>query len=302
MMRTEFHQWALSLQDKICHELEGADGMAKFKEDVWQRQGGGGGRTRVIMDGRVIEKGGVNVSAVFGEVTPDIRKQLKVEGERFYATGISLVIHPFNPMVPTVHANFRYFEVTDQQESIIDAWFGGGADLTPYYLFEEDIIHFHNSFRDSCNAFDAHWYPAFKKECDDYFVNHHRNGERRGVGGIFYDHLRPDDQFSSEMLFDFAQSNGESLIRAYLPIVRERKGLPFSESQKHWQLIRRGRYIEFNLIHDRGTLFGIKSNGRTESILMSLPKHAAFEYDYQPQPDSPEDALLNILLQPKEWL
>lgn len=301
-MKEEFVKWMRELQDKICQAVETADGKEKFAEDKWTREGGGGGITRIIQNGLVIEKGGVNTSEVFGEITEPIRKQLNVTGDNFFACGISLVLHPYNPMVPTVHANFRYFEVYDANGEYLDGWFGGGADLTPYYLFEEDAIHFHQQFKNSCDEINGTFYSKFKAECDNYFVNHHRNGERRGVGGIFYDHLKPSQQLSAQQLFNFAKLNGEAFIKGYFPIVEKRKNLPFTNTQQHWQLIRRGRYVEFNLIHDRGTIFGLKSNGRTESILMSLPMNVRFEYNYQPVAGSEEDKLLQVLLHPKKWI
>ena len=301
-MREEFSKWILEVQDRICHEVEKTDGKEQFLEDKWTRPEGGGGITRVIQNGTVFEKGGVNTSAIHGPVTPQIREQLKVEGENFFACGISLVLHPYNPMVPTVHANFRYFEVYDKDGKVSDCWFGGGADLTPYYLFAEDAKSFHRAFKDSCDKFDKDWYVKFKTQCDNYFVNHHRNGERRGIGGIFYDYFKPSSELPAEKLFEFAVSNAEAFITSYLPIVEGTKYLPFSEKQKNWQLIRRGRYVEFNLIHDRGTIFGLKSNGRTESILMSLPLVARFEYNYQPEVGSEEEKLLQILLKPVNWV
>ncbi|MES2618922.1 MAG: oxygen-dependent coproporphyrinogen oxidase [Bacteroidota bacterium] len=301
-MKAEFSEWIKVIQDKICLEVEAIDGQSKFFEDRWSRPEGGGGITRVIQNGAVFEKGGVNTSEVHGKITPLIREQLKVTGDSFFACGISLVLHPFSPMVPTVHANFRYFEVMDETGQTIDCWFGGGADLTPYYLFDEDAIHFHQMFKNSCDQFGADLFQKYKQHCDDYFVNHHRNGERRGVGGIFYDYLRPNEQMTEQQLFEFAKSNGNAFIEAYFPIVEKRKKLTFDEAQKNWQLIRRGRYVEFNLIHDRGTIFGLKSNGRTESILMSLPMNVRFEYNYQPIPGSEEDRLQQILLHPKNWV
>lgn len=301
-MRTEFSAWIKALQNAICHEVEKADGKEKFIEDRWTRAEGGGGITRVIQNGSVFEKGGVNTSEVYGKITPQIREQLKIEGEEFFACGISLVLHPFSPMVPTVHANFRYFEVYDKHKTVTDSWFGGGADLTPYILFEEDAKHFHQSFKNSCDKFGDQLYTKFKTQCDNYFVNHHRNGERRGIGGIFYDYLKPSAGFPAEKVFDFSKSNGEAFIEAYFPIVERTKQLPFTQKQKDWQLIRRGRYVEFNLIHDRGTLFGLKSNGRTESILMSLPLNARFEYNYQPESNSEEAKLQEVLLKPKDWI
>lgn len=301
-MKTRFSNWIREIQDSICTEVEVADGKEKFWEDKWERTEGGGGITRVIQNGAVFEKGGVNTSEVYGKVTGAIREQLKVEGEEFFACGISLVLHPYSPMVPTVHANFRYFELYDKSGKVINHWFGGGADLTPYYLFEEDVKHFHRSFKNSCDKFGDGLYTRYKAQCDNYFVNHHRNGERRGVGGIFYDYLKPDEKMSAQQLFEFTQSNGNAFIEAYFPIVERRKNIPFSEAQKHWQLIRRGRYVEFNLIHDRGTLFGLKSNGRTESILMSLPPNVRFEYNYQPVKDSEEEKLQQLLVNPINWI
>jgi len=301
-MKEQFEKYIAELQDSICQAIEKVDGKEKFKEDAWQREGGGGGVTRVIANGKVFEKGGVNRSAVFGEVTPALATQLKTSsGSSFFATGISLVIHPLNPMVPTVHANFRYFELYDQNKKKIDSWFGGGADLTPYYLFEEDVIHFHETLKNACNRSDKSFYPKFKLQCDSYFNNTHRGNERRGVGGIFYDYLRPSESHSEDFLFDFSKSCGNAFINAYLPIVEKRKDLPYTEEQVRWQELRRGRYVEFNLIHDRGTIFGLKSNGRTESILMSLPARARFEYDDKPKAGSKEEELVKVLKSPREW-
>lgn len=301
-MQEDFSNWIHEIQDKICRKVEETDGNGFFFEDRWTREGGGGGITRVIQNGAVFEKGGVNTSEVFGDITPQIKEQLKVNGEQFFAGGISLVLHPYSPMVPTVHANFRYFELYDKTGAVIDCWFGGGADLTPYYLFDDDAKHFHQAFKTSCDKFGADFYSKFKLQCDNYFVNHHRNGERRGIGGIFYDYLKPNDKMSAAQLFGFSKSNGEAFIEAYFPIVERTKKVPFTVQQKDWQLIRRGRYVEFNLIHDRGTHFGLKSNGRTESILMSLPMNVKFVYNYQPEAGSDEAKLLQVLLSPKEWI
>jgi coproporphyrinogen III oxidase len=301
MMRERFSGWIRELQDRICEALEQTDGRAKFEQDIWQREGGGGGITRIIRNGNVFEKGGVNTSEVYGELNDAIRKQLGVEGESFFACGISLVIHPFSPMVPTVHANFRYFEVYDKNGNVTDGWFGGGSDLTPYILFEADAIHFHQCLKTACDQIRPDWYADFKLRCDGYFVNHHRESERRGIGGIFYDHMRPAKDASEDELFRLAQLNGQALMDAYIPIVNARKGLSFTEADKNWQLLRRGRYVEFNLIHDRGTLFGLRSNGRTESILMSLPMHVKFDYMYQPQRET-EKALQEVLMNPKNWI
>lgn len=290
------------LQNRICHALEAADGKATFQEDKWERPEGGGGKTRVIANGTVFEKGGVNTSVVYGEVTDAMRTQLKIEGAHWFACGLSLVLHPENPFVPTVHCNYRMFELYNADREVIDRWFGGGTDLTPYYLFEEDARHFHQTYKNTCDAFDPSFYPLFKKECDDYFVNKHRNNERRGIGGIFYDYRRASGEQDTDFWMNFGKSCGNAFIHAYLPIVEKRKSMPYTAANRHWQEIRRGRYVEFNLVHDRGTLFGLKTNGRIESILMSLPPTVRFEYNYQPESGSEEDALLQACLSPREWI
>jgi len=299
-VKEKFIPFIHQLQDDICAALEQIDGKATFREDRWERPGGGGGKTRVIADGNVFEKGGVNTSVVEGELPEVMAKQFGVTGGQFMACGISLVIHPVNPFVPTVHANWRYFELYDAQGNVKDSWFGGGADLTPYYLDEEDGRHFHRTFKNACDPFGAEYYPLYKKQCDEYFVNKHRNNETRGIGGIFYDYLRPDANRTAEDLYNFSKATGEAFIPAYLPIVARTKDLPYTTANKDWQEYRRGRYVEFNLIHDRGTLFGLKTNGRIESILMSLPPRARWEYDYHPEPGSPEARLVEYL-QPREW-
>ena len=289
------------LQNTICKGLETADGKAVFVSDKWLREGGGGGDTRVIDKGNVFEKGGVNTSVVYGDVTDAMRSQLKITGSKWFACGLSLVMHPLNPYVPTVHANWRYFELYDENNNLIDCWFGGGTDLTPYYFFEEDAKHFHRSIKEAIDPFGPGLYFQFKKECDNYFSNTHRDNERRGIGGVFYDHIRPSDETDAEKLFQFQQDNGNALLDAYLPIVNRRKNIEYGERQIEWQEIRRGRYVEFNLIHDRGTIFGLKTNGRTESILMSLPPRARWAYNYLPEPGSVEDKLLEICLHPRDW-
>jgi coproporphyrinogen III oxidase len=303
-IRGEWIEFIYHLQETICKALEKADGKALFLEDEWQRADGkgGGGLTRVIQNGNVFEKGGVNTSVVYGHVTDKMRKQLGIDGAKWFAAGLSLVIHPVNPFVPTVHCNYRMFELYNEEDILTDRWFGGGTDLTPYYLFEEDAKHFHQTYKSVCDEFDPSLYPTFKKECDDYFVNKHRNNERRGIGGIFYDHQREDENHSRDFWMNFGKSCGNAFITTYLPIVEKRKNVPYSEKNKHWQEIRRGRYVEFNLIHDRGTLFGLKTNGRTESILMSLRPTVRFEYNYQPEPGSEEDKLLQACLNPREWV
>ncbi len=298
-------QWVSTihqLQNDICAALEQCDGKAKFFEDKWERPEGGGGKTRVIANGNVFEKGGVNTSIVFGDVTDAMRSQLKINGSKWFACGMSIVIHPVNPFVPTVHCNYRMFELYDENEAVIDRWFGGGTDLTPYYLFTEDAKHFHQVYKNVCDQFDPAFYPTFKKDCDNYFVNWHRNEERRGIGGIFYDYQRATEKQDVNFWIDFGHHCGQAFINAYIPIVEKRKQLAYSEANKHWQEIRRGRYVEFNLVHDRGTLFGLKTNGRIESILMSLPPTVRFEYNYQPKFGTEEYRLQEACLHPKDWL
>jgi coproporphyrinogen III oxidase len=302
LFRERWIRFILALQDTICSGLEKADGSACFTEDRWERpENGGGGKTRLIMEGKLFEKGGVNTSVVFGSVTDAMRTQLKIEGSEWFACGLSLVIHPRNPFIPTVHANWRYFELYNDSGQRIDRWFGGGTDLTPYYLFTEDARHFHHTLKQTLDPFGRELYPRYKKECDQYFSNHHRHEEMRGIGGVFYDYLRPADDADAEKLFRFQEANGNAFLQAYLPIAEKRRDLSFGEEEIKWQEIRRGRYVEFNLIHDRGTLFGLKTNGRTESILMSLPPRARWVYDFQPEPGSREDELLQACLHPKEW-
>ena len=297
-VKDRFVPFIHQLQNEICAALEQADGEAKFREDRWERPEGGGGITRVISGGNVFQKGGVNTSVVSGKLPPVMAQQFKVpDNSSFLAAGLSLVIHPENPYVPTVHANWRYFELYGEDGSVRDMWFGGGADLTPYYILEGDGEHFHRTFKEACGRY----YEQYKRQCDEYFVNKHRNNEARGIGGVFYDYLRPSAERTAEDLLQFQFSNGNAFISSYLPIVEKRKTAPYGEAQVEWQEYRRGRYVEFNLIHDRGTLFGLKTNGRIESILMSLPARARWEYDYHPAPGSPEAELLEYL-KPREWV
>jgi coproporphyrinogen III oxidase len=289
------------LQDDICRSLEAEDGKAVFISDKWERDDGGGGDTRVIANGNVFEKGGVNTSVVYGDVTDTMRTQLKIEGGKWFACGLSLVIHPLNPYVPTVHANWRYFELYNEQGDIIDRWFGGGADLTPYYLFEDDARHFHQTLKEAIDPFGNELYYRYKKNCDEYFSNAHRNNEMRGIGGVFYDYLRASSKDDIEKLFKFQQSNGNAFLKAYLPIVIQRKNNSYGDPEVEWQEIRRGRYVEFNLIYDRGTIFGLKTNGRTESILMSLPPRARWIYNYHPLAGSREEKLLQACMHPQDW-
>jgi coproporphyrinogen III oxidase len=301
VFRDRWIDWLNHLQGDLCDSFEKLDGKARFEADEWKREGGGGGLTKVISNGRIFEKGGVNTSVVWGMVTEAMRSQLKLEGNNWFASGLSLVIHPINPYVPTTHANWRYFELYDEAGKVTDRWFGGGSDLTPYYLFEEDARHFHRTFRNTMDPFGKEEYPRYKRWCDDYFVNQHRGEEMRGIGGVFYDHLRPADDAAADRLFAFQQAVGHAFLQAYLPIVEKRKGAVYGEREIEWQEIRRGRYVEFNLVHDRGTLFGLKTHGRTESILMSLPPRARWLYNHRPAEGSPEAALLDACLHPKDW-
>jgi len=300
-MKKEFLDYIENLQDRITQKLTQIDGGAKFREDKWERPEGGRGRSRVIENGNVFEKGGVNISAVHGALPESMKNYFKVSEGNFFACGLSLVIHPKNPMVPTVHANWRYFELYDTTGSLKDSWFGGGQDLTPYYLFEEDARHFHQVCKKSCDAHDQSFHEIYKQKCDDYFWNTHRN-EARGIGGLFFDYLRPTDSFTTKNWFDFVTEVGNNFLAAYVPIVEKRKELPYDDQQRKWQEIRRGRYVEFNLIHDKGTLFGLKTNGRIESILMSLPPHVQWHYDFHPNPGSPEAKLEDVLKHPKSWI
>ena len=300
-MKEQFYQYIQNLQDQICAALEKCDGSAKFREDLWKRPEGGGGRTRVIENGAVFEKGGVNISAVHGELPEAMQANFGVKNANFYACGLSLVIHPKSPMVPTVHANWRYFEMYNQQGEIVDQWFGGGQDLTPYYLFEEDAKHFHQVCKTACDRHHPDFYANYKKKCDEYFYNSHRS-EARGIGGLFFDYCKANENFSMQDWYHFVTEVGNSFLEAYLPIVENRKGLPYTKAQRNWQEIRRGRYVEFNLVHDKGTLFGLKTNGRIESILMSLPPHVQWVYNHHPEPGSEEEKLLKILKNPVDWV
>ena len=243
MVKETWINFIHDLQDRICTALEKADGKALFVEDAWDRAEGGGGKTRVIINGNVIEKGGVNTSIVFGDVTDAMRTQLKIDGAKWFACGLSLVIHPLNPFVPTVHANYRMFELYNEKDEVIDRWFGGGTDLTPYYLFEEDAKHFHQTYKNACDTFDLSFYPKFKETCDNYFVNFHRNNERRGIGGIFYDYQRPDQNKDVDFWINFAKKCGGSFIEAYIPIVEKRKNTPYTEKHKHWLIHRLHFYV-----------------------------------------------------------
>ncbi|MEX0684794.1 MAG: oxygen-dependent coproporphyrinogen oxidase [Balneolales bacterium] len=301
-VKKEFSDFIYDLQNRICRKMEEVDGLVGFKEDLWQREGGGGGTTRVLERGKVFEKAGVSVSEVHGVLPELIRQRFKVQEGWFYAAGISLVIHPENPMVPTVHANFRYFELYKEQGGpVVDAWFGGGADLTPYYLWDDDAIYFHEVLKKNCDNFDPALYPVFKEKCDHYFYNTHRQ-EARGIGGIFFDYLRSQPDRSLQDWLKLVIRLGEAFIPAYLPIVERRKIQAYTEHQRYFQEIRRGRYVEFNLMYDRGTLFGLKTKGRTESILMSLPPRTRWDYNFQPVPGSHEAYTIQILKNPRSWV
>ena len=280
-------------QDQVSAGIERLDGTAKLREDTWERPGGGGGRSRILEGGAVLERAGVNFSEVFGELPDEVGKSLPGSGRKFYATGTSIVIHPRNPLAPTVHANYRYFERGEGETF----WFGGGADLTPSTLFEEDARHFHATLKGACDLHDPAYFPRFKKWCDEYFFLKHR-GEARGVGGIFFDHLQGDRGALEPFVFSCA----DAFLPSYVPIVERRRDLPFTEAQRQFQLYRRGRYVEFNLVWDKGTTFGLKTGGRIESILMSMPPLARWEYDFEPLPGSEEAKLFDVLRHPREWV
>ena len=300
-MKDKFFEYIHQLQDSITAGLEKIDGKATFQEDLWKRPEGGGGRTRVIENGNVFEKGGVNISGVHGKLPDSMQTYFGVEDADFFACGLSLVLHPKNPMVPTVHANWRYFEMYDKDGNIVDQWFGGGQDLTPYYLFDEDAIHFHQTCKTACDKHNPEFYPKYKARCDEYFYNSHRN-EGRGIGGLFFDYCKASKDMNMQNWFDFVTEVGDSFLEAYVPIVAKRKELDYTKAQRDWQEIRRGRYVEFNLVHDKGSLFGLKTNGRIESILMSLPPHGQWVYDHHPKAGSEEERLIKILQNPKDWV
>ncbi len=291
--------YLLNLQDRIVSELEAEDGQATFQEDAWQREEGGGGRSRVLTNGAVFEQAGINFSHVHGDQLPPSASAARPElaGRSFEAMGVSLVIHPLNPYIPTSHANVRFFLAEKPGHDPV-WWFGGGFDLTPYYPFKEDVIHWHETAKAACDPFGDEIYPRYKKWCDDYFYLKHRD-ETRGVGGLFFDDL---NEWGFEKSFAFMRSVGDHYVDAYRPIVRKRKDTPFAERERDFQLYRRGRYVEFNLVFDRGTLFGLQSGGRTESILMSLPPLVKWRYNWQPETGTPEADLYAHYLKPQNWL
>lgn len=289
--------WLQQLQNRICAELETIDGQAQFAIDKWERDGGGGGESRVLSGGSVFEQAGVGFSHVFGDEMPPSATKSRPElaGKSFQAVGVSLVLHPQNPYVPTTHANFRFFTAGEKKPVW---WFGGGYDLTPYYPFHEDVVHWHRTAKNACDPFGEDLYPKYKDWCDKYFFLKHRD-ETRGIGGLFFDDV---NEMGFDKSFEFVRSVGDSFLDAYKPVVRQRMDHPFGDRQREFQLYRRGRYVEFNLIYDRGTLFGLQSGGRTESILMSLPPQVRWQYNWQPEPDSPEAQLYKDYLRPRNWL
>ncbi len=307
-LRDRAAQWIEQLHEDAVALFTELDRGGSFRSDVWERDGGGGGTARVLVDGTTFEKAGVNRSRVHGLLPPEAARRLGGTGAaygatHFYATGVSLVVHPRSPMIPTVHLNVRYFELSDDRGVTTDVWFGGGTDLTPTYPFEDDARHFHRALRDICDRHHPSLHPRFKKWCDEYFTNTHREGEARGVGGIFYDHLRPNTDesgLSADALFAFADDIGHSLHVAYAPIVERRRDTPYGERERKFQLERRGRYVEFNLLHDRGTIFGLQTNARVESVLMSLPPLAAWHYAPVHEPGSFEARLIEML-RPRDW-
>lgn len=308
LTKEEIRDWFISLQSGICRQLEEADGKGKFISDRWERPGGGGGDTRVLVNGNIIEKGGVNFSAVWGKAPEPVIRSLKLPVDAkanwpdFFATGVSVVLHPRNPMVPIIHMNVRYFEVQRDGHTQDDQWwFGGGIDLTPHYVNEDDARYFHAQLKSVCDAHDSALYADFKKWADDYFFIPHRN-ETRGVGGIFFDYLTAGNEHTKESRFEFVKSVGSAFAPLYVHFMKKNHALPYKEREKQWQDLRRGRYVEFNLVWDRGTKFGLESDGRTESILMSLPPHADWEYNYCPEAGSPEEKTLSLLKKGFDWI
>jgi coproporphyrinogen III oxidase len=298
MDRESIKDWLTHLQESICSQLEGADGKGKFVPDVWTRPGGGGGISRVLVDGNIIEKGGVNFSAVWGKTPEPVLKTMNIVDEHpdFFATGVSIVIHPHSPMVPIIHMNVRYFEMSSGQW-----WFGGGIDLTPHYVVEDDARFFHRTIKNLCDKHHELYYPEFKKWADDYFFIKHRN-ETRGVGGIFFDYLKDEKGFTKQSRFDFVKDVGLSFAPLYTSLMKKNHSIPYGSQEKQWQSLRRGRYVEFNLVWDRGTKFGLDTDGRTESILMSLPPQANWVYNYQATVNSSEEKTLSLLRKGIEWV
>lgn len=285
------------IQDEICKGLEIADGKGKFEEELWERNGGGGGRTRIMQNGSIIEKGGVNFSAVYGKLPEPIKKAFKVTEDDFFATGVSIVIHPNHPLVPIIHMNIRYFELNEETR-----WFGGGIDLTPHYVFENDARFFHHKLKNACDEFNPDFYPKFKTQADDYFFIKHRE-ETRGIGGIFYDRLKPENtNLSWQGILDFSANIGETFLPIYSELLERNREKEFTDIQKEWQYQRRSRYVEFNLVYDSGTKFGLETNGRIESILMSLPPQANWGYNIHPEAGTEEHKTLQLLTKGINWI
>jgi coproporphyrinogen III oxidase len=286
-----------TIQDEICAALEECDGAGRFEQELWQREGGGGGRTRIMQNGNVIEKGGVNFSAVHGKLPDSIKKAFNVETDEFFATGISIVMHPESPFVPIIHLNIRYFELDESTR-----WFGGGIDLTPHYVIDTDARFFHHNIKDVCDQYNPEFYGRFKKLADDYFFIKHRE-ETRGIGGIFYDRLRPENtDLEFDDILDFSAAVGRSFIPIYTELIDRNRDTGYTEAEKEWQYLRRSRYAEFNLVYDSGTKFGLETNGRIESILMSLPPTAKWAYNYKPNPNSPEAFTTDRLRKGIDWV
>lgn len=297
MFKEEVAERYKQIQDEICRGLEIADGKGKFEEELWERTGGGGGRTRIMQNGSIIEKGGVNFSAVYGKLPDAIKKAFNVTEDDFFATGVSIVIHPNHPMVPIIHMNIRYFELNEQTR-----WFGGGIDLTPHYIFDNDARFFHHKLKNACDEFNPDFYPKFKAHADDYFFIKHRE-ETRGIGGIFYDRLKPENtSLSWEEILDFSINIGETFLPIYTELIDRNRDKEFTDLQKDWQFQRRSRYVEFNLVYDSGTKFGLETNGRIESILMSLPPQANWGYNVQPESNTEEYKTLQLLKKGISWV
>lgn len=294
--KKEITEWFKGLQNRICLTLETADEKGRFAEDDWERPGGGGGRSRIMRGGQVIEKGGVNFSAVWGETPEKILQSFQLDKADFYATGVSIVLHPSNPFVPIIHMNVRYFEMSNGVR-----WFGGGIDLTPHYVDAGDATFFHNALKTACDKHSPEYYPKFKKWADDYFYIQHRH-ETRGIGGIFFDHLKEEPGISMDDRWKFVQEVGNTFAPTYTALMQKNHSLPFDEHEKSWQMLRRGRYVEFNLVLDKGTKFGLETDGRIESILMSLPPLAGWEYNFSPEEGSRESETLSLLKKGINWL
>ncbi|PSR57494.1 oxygen-dependent coproporphyrinogen oxidase [Adhaeribacter arboris] len=296
-MKKEIEAWFRGFQDRLCTAVEACDGRATFQEDEWQHETGGGGRSRVIQNGAIFEKGGVNFSAVSGDMPATAAAKLLMPDTRYFATGVSVVLHPVNPLIPITHMNVRYLEVGTGE-----AWFGGGIDLTPIYLDVKQARYFHEQLKAVCDQHHPNYYSRFKQWADDYFYLPHRH-ETRGIGGIFFDRLTPsEEELTLEQLFAFVQAVADSFAPTYTTIVNQNRNLPFNDRQKEWQLLRRGRYVEFNLVHDRGTKFGLETGGRVESILMSLPTYASWKYNFKPEPGSEEEKTQQFLKKNVDWL